>query len=123
MAAERRAAVEWVGAQRTLAIEFVTAQRLAFMEAIDVKVGAAVGTVQNDLAKALNVVREERIAAMQDVDGTAIRTVDTAMRGLRDLVDYTLVRLAVLLLVLMVSATALGVLGYRLTAGRRTAAA
>jgi len=44
---------------------------------------------------------------------------DSAVAGLRDLFDYALWRIAVMLLVLMASAAVLAVLAYRLTIGRR----
>jgi hypothetical protein len=47
--------------------------------------------------------------------------VDTALAGLRDLFDYALPRVAALLAFLMLVATALWIVGYRLTIGRRPA--
>ena len=89
-------------------LEYLTAERLAVLAAL----------------------REERITvggpppgADRDpgrkVDAIKTRAVDLAMARLRDLVDYTLWRVAALLLFLMLSAATLGVVGYWLTVGRR----
>ena len=96
LAEEHRAVLEDVNGQRQQAFEYLTAERVA----------------------ALAALRQERIEALMAVETLQIGAVDSAMVRLRSLVDYALWRLAVLLTVLMLSAATLGVLVYRLTAGR-----
>ena len=96
LAAEHRAVLEDVNSQRQKAFEYLTAERVA----------------------ALAALSQERIEALLAVETLQSRAVDSAMVRLRSLVDYGLWRLAVLLTVLMFSAATLGVLVYRLTAGR-----
>jgi hypothetical protein len=96
LAAERHAVLEDVNSQRLQTLDYLTAERLA----------------------ALEVLRQERIEVLTAVDALQNRIVDSATDRLRGVVDYGLRRLAVLLIVLMLSAAALGVLVYRLTAGR-----
>lgn len=67
----------------------------------------------------LDALRQERIAGLEEVDGIKSRAVDPSVAGLRDLVDYASWRVAVLLVCLMWLALAAGVIGYRLTPGRR----
>jgi hypothetical protein len=96
MAAERRAVLEDVNGQRQQTLDYLTAERLA----------------------ALAALRQERIEALAAVEALEGRAVDSAVHRLRSVVDYGLLRLAVLLTVLMFSAAAFGVLVYLLTAGR-----
>ena len=99
--------LEGVNGQRLQTLEYLTAERLATLAAL----------------------REERITVggpppgaietLKEVDAIKSRAVDSALAGLRDLVDYTLWRVAAVLLFLMLSAATLGVVGYWLTVGRR----
>jgi hypothetical protein len=108
--AERRATLEDMSAQRKETLAYVTAERIATLEALRQERGWRSSTP-----------RVERIEGLKAADGIKSRAVDSALSGLHELVDYTLWRVAVLMLVLMVSAVALAVLGYRLTIGRRAA--
>jgi hypothetical protein len=108
VAAERRAALEGVNAQRLHTLEYVTAERLAVV--------AALREERIAVAAALH---QERIETLTEVDGITSRDIETSLAGLRDLVDYTLWRVAALLLLLMAFATTFGVVAYRLTIGRR----
>ena len=96
LAEEHRAVLEEVNAQRQQAFDYLTAERLA----------------------ALAALRQERIEALLAVETLQIQAVESAIVRLRSVVDYALWRLAVLLAILMFSAATLGVLVYRLTAGR-----
>jgi hypothetical protein len=96
LAAERRAVLADVNGQRQQTLEYLTAERVA----------------------ALAALRQERIDALAAVETLQSRAVDSAVARLRSVVDYALWRLAVLLAILMFSAATLGVLVYRLTAGR-----
>ena len=53
------------------------------------------------------------------MDAIKTRAVDTAVAGLKEVVDYAIWRLAALLFAFLVAAAALGTLSYRLTVGRR----
>jgi hypothetical protein len=110
LAAERRAVLEGVDRQRVQTLEFVTAERLAVLSA-----------ARDERMVLTAALHQERIEALREVDAIKSRAVDSALAGLRDLVDYTLWRVAVVCLGLMLAATALGVAAYRLTVGRRPA--
>ena len=111
VAGERRAVLEGVNSQRLQTLEFVTAERLAVLAA-----------VHEERIATLAVLHQERIESLKEVDAIKSRTVDSTLAGLRELVDYTLVRAAVLLLLAMLSAAILGVVCYWLTIGRRNTA-
>jgi hypothetical protein len=111
LGAERRAFLEGVDHQRVQTLEYVTAERLAVLAAL-----------REERVAVVEALHQERIASLKEVDAIKSRAVETALTGLRDLVDYALPRLAVVLLFLMVSAAALGVVGYRLTVGRHQGA-
>ena len=96
LAAERKAVLEDVNGQRQQTLDYLTAERIA----------------------ALAGLRQERVEALTAVEALQGRVVDSAVARLRSVVDSVLWRLAVLLAVLMFSAATLGVLVYRLTAGR-----
>ena len=96
VAAERRAVLEDVNGQRQQTLDYLTAERVA----------------------ALAALRQERIEALAAVEALQGRAVDSAVARLRSVVDYALVRLAVLLAILMFTTATLGVLVYRMTAGR-----
>jgi hypothetical protein len=96
VAAERHAVLEDVNSQRLKTLEYLTAERIA----------------------ALEVLSQERIEVLTAVDALQSRVVDAATDRLRSVVDYGLQRLAVLLIILMLSAAAVGGLVYWLTAGR-----
>lgn len=96
LAAEHCAVLAEVNDQRQRAFDYLTAERLA----------------------ALAAFHQERIEALVAVEELQCRAIDTALARVRGVVDYALWRLAVLLTVLMFSAATLGVLVYRLTAGR-----
>ena len=96
VAAERRAVLEDVNGQRQQTLDYLTAERVA----------------------ALAALRQERIEALAAVDALQGRAIDSAVARLRSVVDYALVRLAVLLAILMFTAATVGVLVYRMTAGR-----
>jgi hypothetical protein len=109
--AERRALLEGVDHQRVQTLEYLTAERIAVLAAL-----------REDRIAVVETLHQERIDSLKEIDAIKTRAVETSLVGLRDLVDYTLLRVAVVLLFLMVSATALGVVGYRLTVGRHRAA-
>ena len=112
VAAERRAVLVGVERERLDTLEYFTAERAAVLVAL-----------AQERTAALDALRQERVAAFTEMDAIRRRAWDDAEGGMRDLVDYTLRRVAVLLLVLMVAAGVLGVIGYWLTLGlrRRTA--
>jgi hypothetical protein len=111
LAAERGAVLQGVNAQRLETLEYVTAERVAILAA-----------VREERLALVAALRQERLETLTEVDAIKSRAIDTAVAGLRGIVDYALVRLAALAIILMVSAAALGVVGYRLTVGRRAPA-
>ncbi len=108
LAAERRTVLEGVNAQRLQTLEFVTAERLAVLAA-----------VREERIAAFETLQQERIESLKEIDAIKTRAVESAVSGLREIVDYALWRVTVLLLLLMSAATMLGVLAYHLTLGRR----
>jgi len=108
LAAERRAVLEGVNAQRVQTLEYVTAERLAVL-----------ASVREERIALVAALRQERIETLVEVDAIKTRGVDSAVDGLRSLIDYALWRVAAVLLLLMASAAVLAVLAYWLTIGRR----
>lgn len=108
LAEERRAALDSVNAQRLATLEYATSERLAVLAALR----------EGGIAT-LAALRQERIEGLQEVDAIKTRAVDTAVAGLKEVVDYAIWRLAALLLFFLVTAAALGTVSYRMTVGRR----
>ncbi len=110
IAAERRAVLAGVDSQRlqTLAVlqEYVTGERLALVAA-----------VRDERLATVAAVHQERLATIAAVETMRKLTVDSSLTGLRDLVDYTIWRVAMLLAALMLLAAVLGVVAVRLTSG------
>jgi hypothetical protein len=107
LAEERRAALDSVNAQRLATLEYATSERLAVLAAL-----------REERLATLASLRQERIEGLQEVDAIKTRAVETAVGGLKEVVDHAIGRLAVLLLVFLVAAAALGTVSYRLTVGR-----
>lgn len=105
--AEREAVLAGVDRQRVQTLEYVTSERLAVLAALHDE-RLAVGVALHDA----------RIDTLKEVDAIKTRAVETALAGLRDLVDYTIWRVAVLASSLMILAAVLGTVAYWLTVGR-----
>jgi hypothetical protein len=112
LAAERRALLEGVNGQRIETLEYLTAERLAVVAAL-----------REERVAVVAALHQERVESLTEVDAIGGRAVNSALAGLRDLVDYTLWRVGALLLVLMLSTATLGVVGFWLTVRRRRGAA
>jgi hypothetical protein len=112
VAEERRAVLDSVNAQRLATLEYATSERLAVLAAL-----------REERIATLAVLRQERIEGLREVDAIKTRAVETAVAGLKEVVDYAIWRLAGLLLALLVAAAALGTVSYRLAVGRRRPAA
>jgi len=110
IAGERRAVLEGVNAQRLQTLEFVTAERLATLAAI-----------REERLAVVAALHQERVDTLQEVDAIKTRAVESAVHGLREIVDYAIWRATAMLLVLMLAGALLGVVSYRLTLGRRRA--
>jgi hypothetical protein len=110
LATERRAVLAGVDGQRvqTLAVltDYVTSERLALVAA-----------VREERLATIAAVDHERLATIAAVETMRKLTVDSSLNGLRDLVDYTIWRLAMLIAALMLLAAVLGVVAVRLTSG------
>jgi len=110
IAAERRAVLAGVDSQRlqTLAVlqEYVTGERLALVAA-----------VRDERVATIAAVDQERLATIAAVETMRKLTVDSSLNGLRDLVDYTIWRVAMLIAALMLLAAVLAVVAVRLTSG------
>ena len=112
VAAERRATLEAVNLQRLQTLEYVAAERLTVLAAL-----------REERIAVVEALHQERIETMKEADAIKTRAVDLSAGALRELVDYTLRRVAVLAVLLMLAAATLGVAGYWLTLGRRRGAA
>ena len=110
LAAERRAVLAGIDGQRrqTLDVltEYLTSERIAL---------AAVA--RDERLATVAALQQERVATVAAVDAIRKLTVDSSLTGLRDLVDYTIWRMAMLTAALMILAVALGILAIRLTIG------
>ena len=107
LAEERRAVLDAVNAQRLATLEYATSERLAVLAAL-----------REERVATLVALRQERIEALHEVDAIKTRAVDTAVAGLKEVVDHAMWRFAMLGLFFLVAAAALGTVSYRLTAGR-----
>jgi hypothetical protein len=107
IAEERLAVLDGVNAQRVATLEYATSERLAVLAAL-----------REERIAMLAALKQERIEGLREVDAIKTRAVDTAVAGLKEVVDYAMWRFAMLLLFLLVAAAALGTVSYRLTAGR-----
>ena len=96
-----------MNAQRLATLEYATSERLAVLAAL-----------REERIATLAALRQERIEGLHEVDAIKTRAVDTAVAGLKEVVDYAIWRLAALLLFFLVTAAVLGTVAYRLTVGR-----
>jgi outer membrane murein-binding lipoprotein Lpp len=108
VAAERQTVLDAVNHQRLQTLDYATAERVA-----------VVGVLREERVATLAALRQERIEALKEVDAIKTRAVESAISGLRDPFDYALWRVGVVVIVMMAAATVLGVVGYRLSIGRR----
>ena len=108
LAAERRTILADVNSQRGQTLEYMTAERLAVLAA-----------AREEWIALVSALRQERIETLIEVDAIKTRTVDSALAGFKDLVDYTVWRVALLSVSLTLAAAAIGVFAYRVAAGRR----
>ena len=118
VAAERQALLDGVDSQRVQTLSYMTAERVAVLAAARDERMAVVDALHQERVAVIEALRQERIAGLREVDAIKSRAVEASIAGLRDLVDYTLWRVAALLVVVMVLAAVLGIVGYRLTRGR-----
>ena len=107
LAEERRAVLDAVNAQRLATLEYATSERLAVLAAL-----------REERLATLAALTQERIEGLREVDAIKTRALDTAVAGLKEVVDYAIWRLAVLLFFFLVTVAALGTVAYRLTVGR-----
>ena len=110
LATERRAVLAGIDGQRrqtlTLLTEYMTGERQAL-----------VTVARDERLATLAALQKERLETIASVDAMRKITVDSSLVGLRDLVDYTIWRVAMLIAGLMLFAAVLGVLMVRLTSG------
>ena len=85
LAEERRAVLDSVNAQRLATLEYATSERLAVLAAL-----------REERLATLAALRQERIEGLHEVDAIKTRAVDTAVAGLKEVVDYAIWRLALL---------------------------
>jgi hypothetical protein len=69
-----------------------------------------VAVVREERLALVAALRQERIEAIAEIDAIKTRAIDTTLAGLRDLVDYTFWRVAVLLTSMMLVAALCGAL-------------
>ena len=93
--------------ESTQTLGYLSAERLAILAA-----------AREERRTLLDAIRQERIAALAEADAIKTRAVESALAGMRDLIDYTLWRVAALCLCLMLVAAIFGIIAYRLTIGR-----
>jgi len=120
--AERRAVLAGVNGQREQTLSYMTAERLAVVAAAREERAVLVAAARDERLALIAALRQERIETLKEVDSIKTRAVESALAGFRDLIDYTLWRVAALLCCLMLAAALLAVIAYRLTVGRRPSA-
>jgi hypothetical protein len=106
LADERRAVLAGIQSQRLETLEYMTVERQAVIAA-----------ARKELIALVAALRQERIDSLTEVDAIKTRAIDSVLAGMKDLVDYTLWRVAALTFCLLLAAAALGAIAYRL--GRR----
>jgi hypothetical protein len=106
--AERRALLANVNNQRGQTLGYIAAKRLA-----------VVAAAREERIALLSALRQERIETLVGVDAIKTGAIDSGLTGLRDLIDYTLRRVALLTLCLMLAAARLTVIAYRLAVSQR----
>ena len=110
IAGERRAVLAGIDSQRkqTLAAlqEYVSGERVALVAA-----------VRDERVATVAAVHQERLETIAAVETMRKLTVDSSLTGLREIVDYTIWRVAMLVALLMLLAAVLGVVAVRLTSG------
>ncbi len=106
LADERRAVLAGVQGQRLETLEYMTAERQAVIEA-----------ARKERIALVEALRQERIDSLREVDAIKTRAIDSVLAGMKDLVDYTLWRVAALTFCLLLAAATLVVIAYLL--GRR----
>jgi hypothetical protein len=119
LAAERQAVLKDVDRQRLQTLAYVTEERRAVLAAARQERIAVLEALHQERIAVIDRLRQERIEGLREVDAIESRAVDASVVGLRNLVNDTLWRVAVMLAFLMVLAAAIGVVAYRLTLGRR----
>ena len=133
-ATERQAVLDAVNTQRLLTLEyvtnaqrhtleFVTSERLASIAALREERLATIAALQAERVTIADELEVARVATLKEVDAIRIRTVEASVVGMKDTLDYFLWHAAPMLAVLMLLATVLAVVGYRLTVGRARPAA
>jgi len=103
-------------------LTYIVAERLAVLAAARSERIALVEALHQERIAGIDALRQERIEGLREVEAIKRRAVDASVAGLRDLVDYTLWRVAALLGLLKNLTASIGVVAYRLTLGRRRGA-
>jgi len=108
LADERRAVLAGVQSQRLETLEYMTKERHAVIDA-----------ARKERIALVEALRQERVDTLTEVDAIKTRAIDSVLAGMKDLVDYTLRRVAALpsAFCLLLAAATLWAIAYRL--GRR----
>ena len=106
LADERRAVLAGIHNQRLETLEYMTAERQAVID-----------VARKERIALVAALRQERIDTLTEVDAIKTRAIDSILAGMKDLVDYTLWRVAALTFCLLLAAATLGAIAYWL--GRR----
>jgi len=106
LADERRAVLAGIHSQRLETLEYLTAERQAVID-----------VARKERIALVAALRQERIDTLTEVDAIKTRAIDSVLAGMKDLVDYTLWRVAVLTFCLLLAAATLAAIAYWL--GRR----
>jgi hypothetical protein len=108
LAAERRAILTSINTQRSQTLEYLTAERFAVLAA-----------AREERVALVAALRQERIEALLEVDAIKTRAIESGLAGFKDLIDYTLWRVAAGIIVLMLVAATLVVIVFWLVPARR----
>jgi hypothetical protein len=123
LAGERGAILSDINTQRLQTLQFLTAERFAVIAAARDERVAVVAAVRLEREALVAALRQERLETLVEVDKmldkATTRAMTSTLDSARDLIDYTIRRMAILSIGLMLAAAAIAALAYRLAVGRR----
>lgn len=121
LAAERRAILADIDAQRRQTLAFLTAEGRALLAFTRDERVALVAALREERQALVAALRQERIDTFVELDKMKTHAIQSGFAGARDLIDYTIWRVAVLTCALMLAAAAIAAIAWRLAVSPRTA--
>ena len=119
LAEERRTILADIDKQRQQTLQFMTTERREVLAAARDERVAVVAAVHEERVALVAALRQERIETLVELDKMKSDALFSTLSGVRDLVDHTIWRVAVLSGCLMLAAAVIVAITYQLTVGRR----